>query len=91
MDFYFQISSLVRNRGGILHMDGARLFNAAVRLGVPAESIVKHVDSVTFCFSKGLGCPVGSILVGSKSFIQRLLLYFSNKRTRGLVSSNRTC
>ncbi|XP_046401764.1 probable low-specificity L-threonine aldolase 2 isoform X2 [Ischnura elegans] len=52
-----------------LHMDGARLFNAAVYLGVPASTIVKNFSSVTFCLSKSLGAPVGSVLVGSKTFI----------------------
>ncbi|KAG8223321.1 hypothetical protein J437_LFUL001198 [Ladona fulva] len=52
-----------------LHMDGARLFNAAVYLGIPAKEIVKNFSSVTFCLSKSLGAPVGSVLVGSKKFI----------------------
>lgn len=52
-------------------MDGARVFNAAVHLGVPVRRIVEHCDSVTFCLSKGLGAPVGAVLVGNKSFIQR--------------------
>lgn len=50
-------------------MDGARVFNAAVRLEVPVNRIVENCDSVTFCLSKGLGAPVGSILAGKKSFI----------------------
>lgn len=52
-----------------LHMDGARLYNAAVYLGIPAAQIVKDFASVTFCLSKSLGAPVGSVLVGSESFI----------------------
>ncbi|XP_071443686.1 uncharacterized protein [Hetaerina americana] len=52
-----------------LHMDGARLFNAAVYLGIPASRIVKNFASVTFCLSKSLGAPIGSVLVGSKAFI----------------------
>jgi threonine aldolase len=52
-----------------VHMDGARIFNAAVKLGVPVASLTAYADSVTFCLSKGLGCPVGSILCGSKDFI----------------------
>lgn len=52
-----------------LHMDGARIFNAAVALKVPVDQIVKNFDSVCFCLSKGLTAPVGSILVGSKKFI----------------------
>ncbi|TKX54939.1 low specificity L-threonine aldolase [Halorubrum sp. SP3] len=53
-----------------IHLDGARVFNAAVALGVDASEIVAPVDSVTFCLSKGLGAPVGSILAGDESFIQ---------------------
>ena len=52
-----------------IHMDGARLFNAAIALGVEAWQVVEHVDSVMFCVSKGLGAPVGSVLVGSDKFI----------------------
>lgn len=52
-----------------LHMDGARIFNAAAALNLPVDQIVKNFDSVCFCLSKGLTAPVGSILVGSKSII----------------------
>lgn len=54
-----------------LHVDGARLFNAVVATGVPAKEYARYADSVTFCLSKGLGCPVGSLLCGSKEFIQK--------------------
>lgn len=54
-----------------IHLDGARLFNAAVALRIPARQITKHVDTVTFCLSKGLRSPVGSLLCGSDEFIQR--------------------
>ncbi|XP_042239411.1 probable low-specificity L-threonine aldolase 2 [Homarus americanus] len=53
-----------------LHMDGARLFNAAAALGVPPSRIVKDCASVSICLSKGLGAPVGSVIVGSKDFIK---------------------
>lgn len=56
-----------------VHMDGARLFNAATALGVPVAQVTKHVDSVTFCLSKGLGAPVGSVITGDKDFISRCL------------------
>lgn len=52
-----------------VHTDGARLFNAAVALGLPAEDIAQHTDSVCFCISKGLSAPVGSLLCGSVEFI----------------------
>ena len=53
-----------------LHLDGARLFNAAIAQGVPAAQIAGHFDSVSVCLSKGLGAPVGSVLCGSASFIK---------------------
>jgi|TARA_B100000315_G_scaffold219514_1_gene221497 threonine aldolase len=53
-----------------VHLDGARIFNAAVALDVPVADLTEHVDSVTFCLSKGLSCPIGSIVVGSEGFIQ---------------------
>ena len=52
-----------------LHVDGARIFNAAIALGIEAQELVQNVDSITFCLSKGLSCPVGSVLCGSKDFI----------------------
>ncbi len=54
-----------------VHLDGARVFNAAVALGVDVKEIVKHVDSVMFCISKGLSAPVGSMLCGTKEFVAR--------------------
>jgi threonine aldolase len=53
-----------------LHLDGARIFNASVALGRPVTELTKKADSVMFCLSKGLGAPVGSMLVGSKEFIE---------------------
>jgi len=55
------------------HMDGARVFNAAVALGIDVKEITKHVDSVMFCLSKGLSAPVGSMLCGTKDFINDAL------------------
>jgi threonine aldolase len=52
-----------------VHLDGARIFNAAAFLGLPVAELTKSFDSVMFCLSKGLGAPVGSLLVGSKDFI----------------------
>lgn len=54
-----------------VHLDGARIFNAAVYLGIPVKELVKDVDDLTFCLSKGLSCPVGSLICGSRDFIQR--------------------
>jgi threonine aldolase len=54
-----------------VHLDGARIFNAAVALGKTVADLSRHCDSVMFCLSKGLGAPVGSMLAGSKEFIQK--------------------
>ena len=54
-----------------LHLDGARAFNAAVKLGVPIDAISRHFDTVSLCLSKGLGAPVGSVLCGKRDLITR--------------------
>lgn len=64
-------SELVHRHGLSLHLDGARIFNAAAYLGISAKELVEPADSVTFCLSKGLCAPVGSVLCGSKKFIDR--------------------
>jgi len=70
-----EICSEAHGRGIKVHMDGARLFNASVASGVPAARIVRDVDTVMFCLSKGLGAPVGSLLLGSEEAIDRARLY----------------
>lgn len=70
-DYTRAVGQLAREHNLSLHLDGARLFNAAVALGVDAHELTKPVDSVTFCLSKGLCAPVGSVLCGSQEFIQR--------------------
>lgn len=60
---------LVDQQGLALHLDGARLYNASVKLGVDARAITEHFDSVSVCLSKGLGAPVGSVLCGSEALI----------------------
>ena len=62
--------ALARKHGLAFHLDGARLFNAAVALNVDVAELVAPCDSVTFCLSKGLGAPVGSVVVGSHAFIE---------------------
>jgi threonine aldolase len=62
-------SEYAREIGLRVHIDGARLWNAAIASGVPVAEMVAPADSVMFCFSKGLGAPVGSILVGDRAFI----------------------
>ncbi len=64
-------AGFARQYGLALHVDGARIFNAAVALGLPAERLVGMADSVTFCLSKGLCAPVGSVLCGSSDFIRQ--------------------
>ena len=66
-----QVRDLAREHGLQVHLDGARLFNAAVAQGVRAVELAAPVDSVTFCLSKGLSAPVGSVLCGSSEFIRR--------------------
>jgi len=69
------IGATARTWGFKTHLDGARIFNAAVRSGLAVERIARPVDSVSFCLSKGLGAPVGSLLCGSREFIARARRY----------------
>jgi len=64
------VGDIARRHGIRLHVDGARLFNAAVALGVPARQLAVEADSISFCLSKGLAAPVGSVVCGSREFIQ---------------------
>jgi threonine aldolase len=67
--------SLARDRGLHLHMDGARIFNASVASGVPVTDYAREVDTLSFCLSKGLGCPVGSVVIGDTKTIDRARWY----------------
>lgn len=69
MDYLEKAFEFAREKGLKLHLDGARIFNAAVSIGVPVTSIAAGFDSVSVCLSKGLGAPVGSLLCGSRAFI----------------------
>jgi threonine aldolase len=71
VEYTATVAAIAHERGVPLHVDGARFFNAVVAQGVTARALAGPADSVTFCLSKGLGCPVGSVLVGSKDFIWR--------------------
>jgi threonine aldolase len=71
LDYMADIRAIADQHGLRVHLDGARLFNAAVALGVPASDITRHVDSVTFCLSKGLCAPLGSMVCGSAELIHR--------------------
>ncbi len=64
-----ELRAALKPHGIPIHVDGARLFNAVVELGVSARELVADADSVTFCLSKGLAAPIGSVVVGSKEFI----------------------
>ncbi|TMC23599.1 MAG: low-specificity L-threonine aldolase [Chloroflexi bacterium] len=65
------VAQLAHAHGVAVHMDGARIFHAAIALGVPVSELARPVDSLMFCLSKGLSAPVGSLLVGTKEFIRR--------------------
>jgi threonine aldolase len=66
-----ELCAVAHEHGLAVHLDGARIFNAAVKFGIPAAKYAEHTDSVMFCLSKGLSCPLGSLLVGGKEFIER--------------------
>lgn len=70
-EYFTNIKKIATNHNISVHLDGARILNAAVKLNISPKELVEDVDSVMMCFSKGLGAPVGSILVGSKKFIDK--------------------
>jgi threonine aldolase len=70
-DYTDEVCNLAHKRGLRVYLDGARIFNAAVALGVPACALAQNVDSVAVCLSKGLSAPVGSLLCGSRGFVKR--------------------
>ncbi|CAN5816330.1 low-specificity L-threonine aldolase [soil metagenome] len=77
---YMDATARVAHQGGVpLHVDGARIFNAAVALGTRVDRLLAGAESASFCLSKGLACPVGSVVVGSQDFIWRA------RRARKLV------
>ena len=63
------VAALAKDRGLMVHLDGARIFNAAVALQVDVKELTRHADSLSFCLSKGLSAPVGSVVCGSREFI----------------------
>ncbi|MCK5181522.1 MAG: low-specificity L-threonine aldolase, partial [Dehalococcoidia bacterium] len=70
-DYTDEVGNIDHTRGLKVHLDGARIFNAAIALGVPACTLAQNSDSVSLCLSKGLSAPVGSLLCGNKDFIER--------------------
>jgi threonine aldolase len=79
LEYTRQVAAIARTHGVPLHIDGARFWNAVVALGVSAQDMAAPADTVTFCLSKGLACPVGSLLVGPRDVIWRA------RRARKLV------
>ena len=75
LDYLARLRALTAESGIPVHVDGARVFNAAVALSVPAAEIARHCDSIGFCVSKGLSAPFGSVLCGSAAFIERARAY----------------
>jgi len=71
LEYMARVRDLADRYGLPIHLDGARIFNAAVSLGVEVRDIARYADSVMFCLSKGLGAPVGSLVAGSESFIRK--------------------
>jgi threonine aldolase len=69
-DYTQQAADIAHGHGMQVHIDGARIFNAAVALGVPARELVHSADSVSFCLSKGLSAPIGSVLCGSLQLVE---------------------
>ncbi len=70
-EYIEQVCQVAHGHAVPVHLDGARIFNAAVYLGVDARRLVGAVDSVSFCLSKGLCCPVGSLISGTRDFVER--------------------
>jgi threonine aldolase len=85
------VADTCRELGLRLHLDGARLFNAAVALGIPAAEIARHGDTVTICLSKGLGCPLGALVAGSSALMVRARrfkhLFGGAMRQAGIVAA----
>jgi threonine aldolase len=69
--FMAQVRALADRHGLAVHLDGARIFNAAIALSVEPSTLARDVDSISFCLSKGLSAPVGSLVCGSEDFVQR--------------------
>ncbi|MCJ7505272.1 aminotransferase class I/II-fold pyridoxal phosphate-dependent enzyme [Candidatus Bathyarchaeota archaeon] len=70
-----EVSDLAKTHGLRVHMDGARIFNAAIALGLDVREFTRHVDTLMFCLSKGLSAPIGSMVVGEQAFVDRARRY----------------
>jgi threonine aldolase len=91
LDDFTAAVATARELGLAVHLDGARLFNASVAAGLPPSAWARQADSVTVCFSKGLGCPLGAVLAGSSDFIERAwegkFLFGGALRQSGVVAA----
>ena len=91
MSYLKEAGQFVRDHNLSLHLDGARVFNAAIKWGVDVSEVTRHFDSVSACFSKGLGAPVGSMVCGSRDFIAECLrwrkLLGGGMRQAGIVAA----
>jgi threonine aldolase len=70
LGYYVEVQALARDRGVPIHLDGSRIFNAALALGVKAADIAAYADSVQFCLSKELAAPAGSMVAGDQRFVE---------------------
>jgi threonine aldolase len=75
IDAIQDVSEFAHDKGLAVHMDGARVLNATVASGIPAREYGRHCDSVWLDFTKGLGCPLGAVLAGSRAFIEQAWLW----------------
>ena len=86
-----EIYRLAKSKGLLLHLDGARLWNASVATGIKPEEYAQWADSVSVCLSKGLGAPIGSLVAGSKSFIDRVhrfrKMFGGGMRQAGIIAA----
>ena len=86
-----EIYRLAKSKGLLLHLDGARLWNASVATGIKSEEYAQWADSVSVCLSKGLGAPIGSLVAGSKSFIDRVhrfrKMFGGGMRQAGIIAA----
>lgn len=84
-------AEIAREFGLAVHLDGARIFNASVALGKPPTVLTQHADTVSFCLSKGLSAPIGSLLTGPKTFIDRARMvrraYGGTLRQAGIIAA----
>jgi len=91
MDAVRSVAEAARENGLAMHMDGARIWHAAIALGVPEATLAGPFDSVSVCFSKGLGAPVGSALAGSRKFIAKARryrkMYGGGVRQAGIIAA----